>query len=126
MRRAFGAPYAAGLCVQQIFDTYRQLANAYTGGVVDRIGDGRRGAHIGQFAEAFDAGRIHGVVNFRHQNDLGLLERQFLTILSAGGIGSGAVCRYRRLRCEPIFGLINRDRCSPKAARIVVRNHKKS
>jgi hypothetical protein len=30
------------------------LANAFAGGVIDRVGDGRRGADIGQLAETFE------------------------------------------------------------------------
>jgi len=56
------------LSLQQLFDANGQLANADAGGVVHRIGDGGRCPHIGQFAQAFDAGRIDVVI------DLGDLE----------------------------------------------------
>src|SRR3954453_13756047 len=44
---------------QQILDPDRQLADAFAGGVVDRIGNGGRGSNIGEFANAFDADRVH-------------------------------------------------------------------
>src|ERR1700756_1028573 len=50
----------AQLCLQQLLDADRQLADADADGVVHRVGNRGGGADIGQLAEAFDAGGVCG------------------------------------------------------------------
>src|SRR5215475_4959301 len=52
------------LC-QKLLQSDRQLAHADAGGVIDRIRNRRRSAHIGKLAYAFDAGWIDDVVVLR-------------------------------------------------------------
>src|SRR5215472_5673428 len=59
---------------QQLFEPDRQLAHTQAGSVIDRVGDGSGRSHIGDFADTLDAGRVHLIVLFRHENDLKLLD----------------------------------------------------
>ena len=43
---------------QQLLQPDRQFADAHAGRVINRVGDRGGGADIGEFANAFDAGRI--------------------------------------------------------------------
>src|SRR6185436_13664448 len=43
---------------QELLDPDRQGAHAHAGRMIDGVGDGRRGAHIGELAQALDADRV--------------------------------------------------------------------
>src|SRR6267154_226985 len=57
----------------QLLNPYRQVTNAFSRRVVDRVGDGGRGPDIGKLANPLDACRVHVAVLFRHQYDLELI-----------------------------------------------------
>src|SRR5436190_21463462 len=60
----------AHLNIQQLLQPDRQLADALDGCMEDRVGDRRSRTDIAKLANAFDAGRVHPIVLFGHENDL--------------------------------------------------------
>src|SRR4029077_11313238 len=60
--RGSGARRQDNLCAQQLIDGDRQIADALSSGVIDCIGDRRRGSDDSDFTDAFDPERIDLVV----------------------------------------------------------------
>jgi hypothetical protein len=56
------------LLFDNVFNPDRKAANAFAGGVVNRVGDGRLDARRAQHADAFDTTRQMRVVFFNHCN----------------------------------------------------------
>src|ERR1700728_5471224 len=67
-------PGPAVLRGEQFLNADRQIANTDTGGMKDGARNRRCRADVPQFTQAFDTGRIHVVVDLRHENDLDVLD----------------------------------------------------